>query len=92
MENKVVYKAISLALKEGNELIENSAHSGAYSDGGGRALINRTLAFKDGWEMRIPEYLAPYMEKARIQVEKEGYQEDPDYKKYLELKERFKHA
>lgn len=70
------------------EMKNSAAWSGAMNDGGASVLLEKLQIFETMWdgkplpESRVPKFMKPILVKVEQRY-------DPDYQKYLELKEKF---
>lgn len=79
--------AIELYIKEYEERKMSAGYGGEHHDGGHRHAMLILNAFYAGIDYNekgiFPDFLSNYIQEAENM-------EDPDYKKYLELKKKFK--
>jgi len=69
-------------IKKAEDARTSAAYSGSMTDGGCHLNLEALKAFAYGWNHEFP----PEWEG---DVKKKENEQDPDYKKYLELKKRF---
>lgn len=69
----------------GEELKNDAAHTGGWSDNGGGALIAEADAFDAGLDGRLPDGWEEYAEEYRRE-------KDPEWQEYQRLKKKFKEA
>lgn len=81
-EINVVLKALDLYRRKANVLEMNAGYSGAMNDGGACKMKELAMAFEDGLNKKIPSFLEPFVKKIIRET-------DPEYQKFLELKQRF---
>jgi len=92
MDERILKRAAGLYRKKAQDKRESAAYGGSYGDGGASLMESKLNAFLSGWNREIPEWLDEHVEEARIEIEREAYKKDPEYAKFLELKEKFKNA
>ncbi len=72
---------VRLALFKALETIEEQQRAHGV-DAWTTGLEMRIASYANGWRHVVPEWLNPYLDKVRNET-------DPEYQKYLELRERF---
>lgn len=78
----VIDKALEKYRNSADSAEQSAAYNGSMHDGGAGLMRAQAIAYEDGLDGKIPSFLMPFIK----QINRE---EDPDYRKYLELKGRF---
>lgn len=82
IEDVTIRCALLKALEDAQAKRQAAGLQGSTSDGGASSIEMCVTAYSNGWRRMIPQWLEEYVK----QVENEA---DPDYEKYLELREKF---
>jgi hypothetical protein len=80
--NDEVQQALMEYRQEAKRVEDNAGYSGMMTDGGSLRMMEKADAYEAGLKGEIPEFLKPFIKKIRCE-------KDPEYVKYLELKQRF---
>lgn len=83
IHNDEIRSALELRVKQAIQKRVNAAYGGALDDGGCSQTLKEIQSYVNGWNHAIPNWLGECIKEQKRQT-------DPEYQKYLELKEKFK--
>lgn len=68
---------------------KRAGHNGEMGDNGAEELRKMVTAYRAGWTGQVPQGWKSYYDEAVAKLKLKDKQQDPEYQKYLELKQRF---
>lgn len=78
-----------LVLTEAKNAEMEAGYGGRMDDGGASDLRRQVLAYRAGWNQEVPQGWTEFYKQALRVYQQRQREKDPDYKKYLELKNKF---